>query len=414
MLRISLILILAFIVAGCSAQTTEPTPPQVVETEVFVPSHTSLPEGTSTPSSEPSPTLELPTPTAEPRSTPTVEPQVEESWLSYISPDDNLWIMNLSTGEAIAITEDAVPFQPNTDQEIIGYCCSQWSSDGTLLAYRREAGTPVTGGYEYSYSLWVYDPATGESRAVLEDQLVMGYDWKPNAHLIAYGLEIETEYFMGNRSELANGIWGIDVDSGETYELVLPQRDITLLWPVWSPDGRFLSFDEVLHMEGRGQFAYYDFEAQEYIAWDEVIGNYDWSPDGEWIAYDTLAYVSQGGERIWLSDRRGEEAQLFSPVFDPGYASFPVFSPQGNHIAYLAAVGGPETSEYSLMVQEIGSDEPRELGNFEQVYELNWSADGTRLIFAAGPYENREIVEVQIDDRTVSAVAEGAQPAVQP
>jgi Tol biopolymer transport system component len=322
--------------------------------------------------------------------------------------------MNLSNGEELAITEDAFPFQPNTEQEAIVYCCARWSSDGTLLAYRRDVGIPVTGGFESSYSLWVYDPATSESRAVLEDQLVMGYAWKPGEHLIAYGLPIETEYFMGNRPDLANGIWAVDMDSGETYELVPPQRDITLLWPVWSPDGRFLSFDEVRHMEGRGQFAYYDFEAQEYIAWDQVIGDYDWSPDGEMIAYDTLAYIAGGAERIWLSDRKGEGAQPFSPALHPGYASSPAFSPQGERIAYMAALGGPQTTQYTLMIQDIDSADMLNLGNFEQVTELTWSADGTRLIFAAGPYENREIMVVQIDDRAVTTIAVGNQPALQP
>ena len=414
MLRILSILILGLLIIGCSAQTTEPTPQQVEETEAPVPSDTSPPEDTSTPTGEPSPTLEPPTPTAEPSSTPTTESQVEDAWLAFTSPDNNLWIMNLSNGESLALTEDAVPFQPNTEQETISYCCAQWSSDGSLLTYRREVGTPATGGFEFSYSLWVYDRATGESRTVLEDQLVMGYAWKPGEHLIAYGLPIETEYFMGNRPELANGIWAVDVDSGKTSELVPPQRDITLVWPVWSPDGRFLSFDEILHMEGRGQFAYFDFEAQEYIAWDEVIGGYDWSPDGEIIAYDTLAYVAGGSERIWLRDRKGERTQPFSPVLDPGYASNPAFSPQGERIAYKAGMGGPETPQYTLMVQDIGSDEPRELGNFEQVSELFWSADGTRLIFTAGPYENREIVEVLIDDRSVTTLIEGSKPALQP
>jgi Tol biopolymer transport system component len=205
----------------------------------------------------------------------------------------------------------------------------------------------------------------------------------------------------------------VDVDGGEPYELVAPERDYALTWPSWSPDGRFLSFEEIQYMEGRGLFAYYDLENQEYVAWDEVIGGYNWSPDGELIVYDTLAYVSVGSERIWLRERTGE-AREFSPIIEPGFASNPVFSPQGDKIAYLAAYGSPETTQYSLMVQDVAGGEPRELGQFESVNQLIWSSDGKFLVFAAGAYEQREVVQVLVGDGTATSMIEGSQPALQP
>ena len=60
---------------------------------------------------------------------------------------------------------------------------------------------------------------------------------------------------------LATGISAIDLDTGETSLLVEPENGYTLILPTWSPDGRFISFDELIYMEGRGPFAYYDFEA---------------------------------------------------------------------------------------------------------------------------------------------------------
>jgi hypothetical protein len=80
---------------------------------------------------------------------------------------------------------------------------------------------------------------------------------------LAYIPELEGEYFTtrGDKpdSTYAKGIIGFEVDSGETVELVKPERGYALYGPVWSPDGRFLSFNELLYMEGRGPFAYYDF-----------------------------------------------------------------------------------------------------------------------------------------------------------
>jgi Tol biopolymer transport system component len=417
--RLVIQFILSAFVAACAAPVAGPTPPQLVETEAPLASDTAPPLEPATTTTQSSPTdsdiaEEPPTPTAEPSATPTAEPKGLDDWLAYVDADLNLWIMNPATGESLALTDDALPFQPNVDQETVTYCCAQFSSDGSLLAYRREQGRQTEQAYEYTYSLWVYELDTGESRLVL-DELALHYAWKPGEHLIAYGPEISFDYFIGDeqRAQFANGIWALDVDSGETYELVAPERGFALAFPRWSPDGRFLSFDEIQYMEGRGLFAYYDLETQEYIAWDEVIGNYDWSPDGELIAYDTLAYISQGIERIWLRERTGQ-AREFSPLFDPGSASYPVFSPQGDRIAYLAAIGGPETTRYSLMLQDLDSDEPRDLGQFEGVYELAWTSDGTSLVFAAGPYEAREIVQVLVEDGSAASLAVGAQPALQP
>jgi WD40 repeat protein len=412
MYRLSILLILVALLSACAVATTEPASPQVVETEAPLPSATTPAAEPSTPTTQPSPTDEPPTPTLE--SSPTPESKGLDAWIAYITPDMNLWIMNQFTGQSLAITDDAVPFQPNVDQQTVTYCCAQFSSDGSLLAYRREQGSVTQQAYETTYSLWIYDMNAAESRLVI-DSLVMDYDWKPGEHLIAYGPEIDFDYFISNedRAQLANGIWALDVDTGDTYELVSPERGYALDGPRWSPDGRFLSFEEIQYMEGRGLFAYFDFEVQEYIAWDEIIGSYSWSPDGELIAYDTMAYVSQGTERIYLRERTGKTLE-FSPPLDSGYATYPVFSPQGDRIAYLAAIGGPETTEYSLMVQELDSTEPLNLGTFAGLYELTWSLDGAYIVFAAGPYEQREIVQVLVDDGTVTTLTAGTQPDIQP
>ena len=57
------------------------------------------------------------------------------------------------------------------------------------------------------------------------------------------------------------------MDSGESSELVKAERGVALYTPIWSPDGRYLGFDELVYMEGRGPFAYYDFEGGQYVAW---------------------------------------------------------------------------------------------------------------------------------------------------
>ena len=167
-------------------------------------------------------------------------------------------------------------------------------------------------------------------------------------------------------------------------------------------------------MEGRGYFAYYDFENQKYTSWEESIGLYDWSPDGETIAYDRLVYTPTGDERIWLRDRQGGDERQLSPETLPGLAFHPLFSPAGDQLAFLDRLGGPETDAVSLYIVDLPDGEPRDLGTFDQVYELSWSPDGSHLALSTGSYESAQVVEVEVSGGTSRVLAEGKQPSWRP
>jgi Tol biopolymer transport system component len=338
--------------------------------------------------------------------------------IAYLGRDGNVWVLEWPGGTSTQITSDAdagpmdgtAPTAP-----IISYYFPAISSDGNLVAYRRDEGTPIESGLNFTFGLWVYDLRTGESRQIIE-QNPAGFAWKPGTHLLAYGTGVEEGYFtlrgQTPTAELANGIQGIDLDSGEVSELVRPERGLALYTPAWSPDGRFLSFNELTNYEGMGDFAYYDFEAQEYTFWDEAIGLNDWSPDSSQIAYDMLTYTATGTERIYLSPRTGEAQTPFSPEFEPGYAFNPVFSPQGDRIAYLVNKVGPDDQIHTLVVQDLAGGEPRELGSFESAFGLSWSGDGNYLIFGAGAFQNEQVVAVDVTTGSSNVLAQGTQPAV--
>jgi Tol biopolymer transport system component len=407
--RLILFLALALILAACTTQSLSPTP---------FPG-TPLPPSTATAPPEPTAVdTQEPTPTEEPTQAPTAtEAQPEtQNWVAYIDLDGNLALVARATGETRQITQDAARLQPSSDvqQDAISYCCAQWSSDGALLAYQRDVGVAIESGYDFELTLWVYDLEAGSSRPVLTDGQTNGFGWRPGERLIAYGKMIPTEFFFERSAEYAVGIWAVVVDTGETYELVAPENGLPLGGPQWSPDGRFLGFDEISQMEGRGTFAYFDFETQTYNRWEDTIGAYDWSPGGELVAYDRQAYTATGGERIWARERQGEKEGALSPDYGAGYAYGPVFSPDGNKLAYLAALGGPETFETTLYVVDVEDGEPRELGTFEQILSLGWSADGENLVFSAGPFETQQVLEVSAQDGASRVLAEGRFPAVQP
>ena len=337
--------------------------------------------------------------------------------LAYLGPDGNLWAMEVNGVEAVTarqITTDGTP--PYTDGASVTYFGPRLSSDGTLLAVRRDAGTPVESGMQFETGLWVANLTSGELTQVIEGTPA-GFDWKPGTHLLAYGDGVDEAYFTTRGQHdpnLANGIQGYDYDSGETVTLVEPERGYALYGPQWSPDGRFLAFTEVAYYEGSGLVAFYDFEAQEYFAWDEPLGNVDWSPDSAQLAYDRLTYAPNGEERIFLNSRTGgAERQVSSDYADAGYSFLPVFSPDGSQLAYFDSLGGPEGQFYTLMVQDLsGQAEARPLGEFEGVWDMAWSPDGSQLIFSAGPWDQQQIYAVDAADSSLTVLTAGSQPAL--
>ena len=383
-------------------------------TPALVSEPTAVATGTLLPSAVPLTATPPPTPTTEPSPTPTEVPQGPSGWIAVIGLDSNLWLVDASSGEKRQLTEDGVTWTASKPGQImISYEEPQWSSDGKLLAYERQTGTPIESGYQYQFDLMVYELATGQSRPVLLNQQTAGYAWKPGAYLIVYGTMIDTQYFLTHASQYANGIWAVDIETGEPYEFVAPEGGRPLVGPHWSPDGRFLGFDEVLYMEGSGEFAYYDFEAKKYTAWKDVIGSYSWSPDGAQIAYDRLSYTPQGNERIWLNTRQQDNERAFSPQYEQGYSFGPIFSPLGDRIAYLSNLGDLESTQVSLFVVDVTGSEGPSLGTFEQTWELDWSPDGKWLALNNGPYENKQILVVSTEDGSTKTLAQGSQFAWQ-
>ena len=326
--------------------------------------------------------------------------------MAYIGPDDNIWLLETGNETPRQITFDANRMGGDGDEVVYSY--PLLSSDSTLLAYYMSVGTPSTSGHDSTYGVWVANLITGEERQILSGRAA-GMAWKPGTHLLAYGTgrDLDNYISLGDPdSDMATGISTIDLDSGETHDLVAPERGYRLSSPNWSPDGRFLAFSERVSME-TGMFAYYDIENQEYVAWDDYVGSASWSPDGSLLTYDRIYYVPTGEERLYLRPRQGDE-QLLGPDYDgPAYASQPVFSPAGDQIAYLARLDGPETDFATIMVLDLAGGEPKSLGQFQDVWEFSWVPDGNHIVFGFGLYPSRHIIALNISDGSQTVLAAG-------
>lgn len=354
-------------------------------------------------------------PTGEPAPEPIDLGAAEPVRMVYVGPDGNLLLNDLPDSKPRQLTTDAALPQDAEATYLMEYTEPALSSDGKFLAYRRAFGTKEGDGMALDLGLWVMNLETMDPHEIYALS-PGGYSWKPGTHLLAFVPELNSGYFAsrpgGINPDFAEAIRGYDADTGEIRDLVPPYGGYAMFNPVWSPDGRFLAFDEVLYIEGRGPLAYFDFSSGEYISLEQPLGNYSWSPDGETLAFDNMVYIATGTEYIQLRPRQDGEARDFSPDFEPGYASQPTFSPQGDKIAYLAAEDGPESSRFTLYVQDYPEGDAVSFGEFEQVYQLEWSPDGRRVVFSAGPYGEQFIVEADVQTGETHQLASGMQPSL--
>lgn len=364
----------------------------------------------------PTPISTEPVPVASPTpdliSTKTANPEDSIPAMAYLGSDGNVWVLETNSETPQQVTFDANPI--GSDSVAVEYAYPRLSSDGTLLAYRQDVSVPTDSGYDFTTGMWVINLTTGELSQILAGHSA-GFAWKPGTHLLAYAVAVDIDYFIsggGPNPALANSILAIDLDSGENLELVTPERGYTLSNPNWSPDGRFLAFSEMFTTEGSGLFAYYDFEIQEYYAWDEAVGSVSWSPGGNLLTYARQTYTPTGEERLYVRPRQGSEEPL-GPNYDgPAYATQPVFSPTADQIAYLAYLEGPLTSTATIMVLDLASGESRSLGQYEDVWELAWTPDGNHIVFSFGQWESRQIMALNVVDGGQNILADGNQPAL--
>jgi Tol biopolymer transport system component len=410
-LRYSMLVVLALVLVGCRPSSS-PLPPMP---GTLSPNDTSQPAEPATPT-PPDPEI-IVTPTTEPEGPGESENSPFAGQAAYVGRDGNLWLVALEGGEPTRLTQDALPLGPGGQQTMITYCCAAWSSDGTYLAYQREVGQARGDGFDFRTELWLYGAQLGEHRPVFGDQRVAGFTWKPGTHQLVFGLPIAEGYIFNRAGQpdasLATGIWAVESGGGEPFELVSPERGLALVAPRFSPNGRFLSFEEVYLIEGRGKFAYYDLQNQEYVAWDEPIGGYAWSPDGESLAYDEVTYTPSGTERIYLVDRQGGEPTNLSPHIQSGYAYGPVFSPAGDRLAYLAEENNnPDAAHHTLRLASPSGGDPLDLGLFEQVMNLAWTPSGEQLVFSAGPYGEQQVIVLDVASGETRLLDSGSFPAL--
>jgi Tol biopolymer transport system component len=169
---------------------------------------------------------------------------------------------------------------------------------------------------------------------------------------------------------------------GATQPLRLTEGPGQSSSPSWSPDGLEIAF-----VRDSGEAA--DVVVMPALGGPErklstTIGYFpgvDWSPDGE-----TLGVVDRPSPRdasaiYLLSIATGDRRKLTTPPSAGGGDRNPAFSPDGLRIAFVRWWEGPVNDLYVTSVE--GGDLQRLARHAGRIHDLDWTADGSAVVFAA-------------------------------
>lgn len=192
------------------------------------------------------------------------------------------------------------------------------------------------------------------------------------------------------RGDLAH-LYFVDVQSREIFTLTSGIEFTEWQGGSWSPDGERIAF-AAQEANVRSEF---DIEGFRYrlclinrdgtgkrclVEQDGIIWTVDWSPTGEQILFE------QGGA-IWLV--RPDGSGLFkvadAPIEDGRpYSAQPVWSPDGQRIAFAAPGVGGENNADIFVVNADGSDLLNLTEHPAEDIQPTWSPDGQYIAFRRG------------------------------
>lgn len=248
--------------------------------------------------------------------------------------------------------------------------------------------------YEEDGDLWVIELSTRETRNLTNtpDRVEWDPQWWSWSDLVIFkSKEVEEDLPEG-----MGYLSAIFLD-GSGYQ-VLDSESATRSLPALHPDGALIAYD-------RGDVPWmfdwdtgpFQFDTESYglplvrlVALDNTIslaGNPAWSPDGSQIAWMVLG-VFGGFDKmaVVLFDLQDGGASVIHPYqsIDIGrLPPNPVWSPDGQRIAFAVQESAPRGRENALYVVDVESGEESWLGLAGDITKtgLSWSLDGKWLAF---------------------------------
>lgn len=316
-----------------------------------------------------------------------------------------------------------------------------------VVSYPSGRPDPVTGeGQSSNSDLFVLDPGAATPRELETERYItlrnMSFtgrstDWSPDGRRLAFlsageeDMPILEKYRLGWVDEpmVPPHLMLYIV---ETDDLSLRRvTDVPVFTFAWSPDGSRIAFQsQYRDPSSYGQMFSPIAPAALYIVDAEGgapkpitllkpgIGFPVWSPDGRHIAYETfehdppadLSEYETTNHAIHVIDVNTMENRRLTN--DPAGGSIVTWSPEGSRLAFLRSALDPNSGEsrVELWVATMGEEAPVKLEIPPGTMGMWWAADGTRFYSLVEEGSGRHIAAIDVVTGQYETLAEGNAP----
>jgi len=295
------------------------------------------------------------------------------------------------------------------------------SPDGNFIAYTVHVPRQLTDnpGKHYRY-LYLYDLANEKSVELLEDKVfISSIGWMPDSKTITFRAKLNDDKYTQ--------VYQLPIESGEPAAITNSVHSV--LQYQFNNDGNQLVFvstsavseekqnllksgfdAEIYEEEYLDRNLYLlDLESQSMdprqLTENVSVYDFQWSPDGKqiaaFIADKNLVDYSYMFKRVYLIDTFSGKRSLH--LENPGKITQMVWSPDGKHIAFIAASGINDAVTGSLFITDVPNTKKfEELKNYADGLELSirkvdWKDDNT-VLFLSEEGVDISLSEQGIDD----------------
>jgi len=226
------------------------------------------------------------------------------------------------------------------------------------------------GGDFADASIWAVSLRTGIRKLLVESAAAPRYMppgflvFARNGALFAVRFDPERLAVSGEAVPVVDGVW-TDRATGTAHYAVAGSGTV-----VYAPGGNTVGQRRLVWVDRQGR-------VQPLPAEPNLYGNLQISPEGRRVAVEIL-------NDIWVYDLT---ARTLGRVSFRGVNSFPVWAPDGRHVAFSSSAGFPDPTLYWSDVEASTQPEPLTDGGSVQ-FPASWMPDGGTLAYAeiaAGP-----------------------------